>query len=111
MSILIKGYTKKDFEELVRYARYGANNCMIAEGAEAVEIPPHGRLIDADELCKRLLTAWHTAETEEYRIICEVMSDVVTPIVVGTPTVIEADYPPSTPLEQVWTELFGEDGE
>ena len=29
----------------------------------------------------------------------------------NAPTVIEADYPPSTPLEQVWTELFGEDGE
>ena len=50
MSILIKGMNKKDFEEIIMLARYGANNCMIGEYAEVVEIPPHGRLIDADAL-------------------------------------------------------------
>lgn len=52
MSILIKGFSKKDFDELVQYARYGANNCMIGENTEVIEIPPHGRLIDADAFTK-----------------------------------------------------------
>lgn len=53
MSILINGMSKKDFEEVIKYARYGANNCMIGERAEVVELPPHGRLIDADVLMKK----------------------------------------------------------
>ena len=52
---------------------------------------PHGRLIDADALCERLMTEWHTADENGKKIISEVMADVVTPIVVGTPTVIEAE--------------------
>lgn len=57
-----------------------------------VEVPePHGRLIDADVLCERLMTKWLTDDESGKKIIPEVMSDVVTPIVVGTPTAIEAE--------------------
>ena len=45
------------------------------------------RLIDADVLCDRLIGAWNTAEKESEQLICGVMAKVVTPIVVGTPTV------------------------
>ena len=45
------------------------------------------RLIDADVLCDRLINAWNTAEKESEQLICGVMAKVVTPIVVGTPTV------------------------
>ena len=50
MDLLIKGWTKDNWEELIVWARIGANNCMIGEGAEVIELLPHGRLIDADEL-------------------------------------------------------------
>jgi hypothetical protein len=63
-----------------------APNCPLVEVKE-----PHGRLIDADVLCERLMTEWHTADENGKKIISEVMADVVTPIVVGTPTVIEAE--------------------
>ena len=51
----------------------------------------HGRLIDADELCNALLTKWETADKEKEVMICAVMADIVTPIVVGQDTIIEAD--------------------
>ena len=51
----------------------------------------HGRLIDADELCQGLMKRWSTANERLEALISEVMSDVVTPIVVITPTIIEAD--------------------
>lgn len=54
MSVLIKGITKSDFENILTEARYGANNCMLGNGVEAIELPPHGRLIDADALEKSL---------------------------------------------------------
>ena len=56
-----------------------------------VEIPKHGRLIDADVLCKRLLESWDTADKEKKTLINAIMGDIVTPIVVGTPTIIEGD--------------------
>ena len=55
-----------------------------------VPVPPHGRLIDADALCTRLLTAWDTADKEKKTMITAVLANVVTPIVVGTPTIIPA---------------------
>lgn len=58
---------------------------------EAVPAPPHGRLIDADELCTRLFSAWDTANGEKKTMISAVMADVVTPIVVGTSTIIPAE--------------------
>lgn len=98
MSILIKGMGMPkrcldcpcfdhDYAECqVRVTATRENGCPL------VEIPtPHGRLIDADELCDNLLSKWDTADEQGQKIISEVMARVVTPIVVGAPTVIEAD--------------------
>lgn len=88
-----------------------------------IELPAHGRLIDADEFVKRHKD-WYCENCERrknskgrfaYEIggapcrACDIgdMIDAVD----GAPTIIEADYPPSTPLKQVWTELFGEECE
>lgn len=67
--------------------------CILKMGsiAKAVPVPPHGRLIDADALCNRLITAWDIADMEKKTLVSAVMANVVTPIVVGTPTVITAE--------------------
>lgn len=75
-------------------AELGSN--VIEDILEAVEngtpLPEgHGRLIDADELCNALLTKWETADKEKEVMICAIMADIVTPIVVGQETIIEAD--------------------
>lgn len=49
MMILIKDMTAKEYEELCTWARVGANNSMIGHKS-CIELPPHGRLIDADAL-------------------------------------------------------------
>lgn len=47
--VLIRGYkAKEQIEEIIEAARYGSNNCMIGEGLEIIELPPHGDLIDRD---------------------------------------------------------------
>ena len=71
-----------------------------------IELPPHGRLIDASEL-EREISRW-IPHPDKY--INKRNSDFLY-YIKDTPTIIEADCPPSTPLEQVWTEVFGEDGE
>lgn len=81
------------------------------ESCPLIEIPDkHGRLIDADALYEEMSKGYldikeHDGISAAMTYACG-MHDVK-----HAPTVIEADYPPSTPLEQVWTELFGEDGE
>lgn len=50
MSLLIKNWQTADWKELLKWAKIGANNAMIGEFSEVEEIPPHGRLIDADAL-------------------------------------------------------------
>lgn len=50
MSLLIKNWSIADWKELLELAKIGANNAMIGEFTEVEEVPPHGRLIDADAL-------------------------------------------------------------
>ena len=50
MSIYIKNWSIADWKELLKWAKIGANNAMIGEFAEVEELPPHGKLIDTDEL-------------------------------------------------------------
>ena len=50
MSLLIKNWSEADWKELLKWAKIGANNAMIGEFTEVEELPPHGRLIDADAL-------------------------------------------------------------
>ena len=71
-----------------------------------VSLPPHGRLIDADALMDALTRAKED-DPLQYKEDYFTVSDWLN----VAPTVIEADCPPSIPLEQVWTELFGEEGE
>ena len=60
------------------------------KNAKAIELPPHGRLIDCDVLCKALLEAWHTSDKKAEAVISEVISSVITPLVSMIPTVVEA---------------------
>ena len=50
--IYIHNFTKERYEELLMWARVGANNCMIGENTEITVVPDHGRLIDADVFVK-----------------------------------------------------------
>lgn len=85
MSVLIKGITKSDFESILTEARYGANNCMIGEYAEVVEIPPHGRLIDADALIET------NAELADCDFIHPRIGSTLREVVEDAPTIIDAE--------------------
>ena len=50
MGVYIKNWSLADWKELLKWAKIGANNAMIGEFTEVEELPPHGRLIDADAL-------------------------------------------------------------
>lgn len=50
MGIYIKHWSLADWKELLKWAKIGANNAMIGEFTEVEELPPHGRLIDADAI-------------------------------------------------------------
>lgn len=105
MSVLIKGgkmpkNCDKCFLSSSMGLRCDAANKSLATDAypkrpswcPLVEVPtPHGRLIDANELCKGLMSRWDTADEQGQKIISDIMASVVTPIVVGTPTIIEAE--------------------
>lgn len=45
------------------------------------------RPIDADALCIDLMERWKTADKNKEEMIIAVMADIVTPIVVGQPTI------------------------
>lgn len=51
------------------------------------------RLIDADELSNRLMNRWETADQNKEKLVRHLMVEVVTPIVVGTPTVQAVPIP------------------
>lgn len=57
MGVYIKNWSLADWKELLKWAKIGANNAMIGEFSEVEEVPPHGRLIDADALLKRIAMA------------------------------------------------------
>lgn len=60
------------------------------------------RLIDADVFAERLLMVWDTADKEKKAEISAVISNVVTPILVGTPTAYDIDKV----VEQLEAELY-----
>ena len=56
MSLLIKNWSKADWQELLKWAKIGANNAMIGELTEVEEVPvsdaveqPHWNLWELDE--------------------------------------------------------------
>ena len=55
------------------------------------------RYIDAEVFAERLLNAWDTADKEKKSDIVAILSDIVTPILVGTPT---ADVVPRAEVER-----------
>ena len=112
MSIIIKGMKKpkscldykneyrcpllSDIEDVCLAQGEDSYNCKSWEELYAscpivAELPPHGRLIEADALCERFMTAWDVADKEKKTLISAVFADIVTPIVVGMPTIIEAE--------------------
>ena len=50
----------------------------------------HGRIIDMDKLCNDLIKRWKTADKKKEIVILSVMADVITPIIVSQPTILEA---------------------
>ena len=50
MGVYIKNWSLADWKDLLKWAKIGLNNAMIGEFTEVEEVPPHGRLIDADAL-------------------------------------------------------------
>ena len=50
----------------------------------------HGRLIDVEILCEKIMTAWDIADIEKKQIVSAVIADIITRIVVSTPTIIPA---------------------
>lgn len=107
MSVIIKDLEMPKEPGVYCLDLYVDEICQVQnlEGAtfEAIEIPPHGRLIDADALI--------IGKSQEFIHKSMVFGGQYVfseSAILNAPTVIEADYPPSTPLEQVWTELFGE---
>lgn len=69
MSILITGITAKELLDVFKWARYGANNCMIGQGVIATELPDHGDLIDRDALRKewKFSESCNRCERDAYR--------------------------------------------
>ena len=76
MSVLIKGLTKEKVESCFRFAKDG---WCIFDMPEIIEVPPHGRLVDADAMKTRI-------EGSDYHTIA-----VVKQWVDDQPTVIESD--------------------
>lgn len=108
MSIMIKGMKMpercakcflKSICDKRLYMERRPENCPI------IEIPDkHGRLIDADALKTDCDLVHSMMMFGGQKVYTQTAID-------NAPTIIDADYPPSVPLKQVWTELFGEDGE
>ena len=67
----------------------GFGDYALVEGAKAVPVPPHGRLIDADVVFKRLqkqaMSVWGNGNPR-YQIVLEVMDAIR-----FAPTIIEAE--------------------
>lgn len=60
------------------------------------------RYIDAELFADRLLNAWDTADKEKKSEIVAILSNIVTPILVGTPT---ADVVPRAEVEKIFEEI------
>ena len=86
MSLLIKNWSLADWKELLKWAKIGLNNAMIGEFSEVEEIPPHGRLIDADALIREL----EITEEDDHNGATLLMA-VFLEVLKSAPTVIDAE--------------------
>lgn len=90
MSLLIKNWSTDDWKELLKWAKIGANNAMIGEFAEVEELPPHGRLIDADAILGKInaIIYAHPDEADLYEEDAVIVRDWLR----SEPAIIEADH-------------------
>lgn len=93
MSLLIKNWQMADWKELLKWAKIGLNNAMIGEFSEVEEIPPHGRLIDADKMREsiRRQTGLLKLMGGEFAKIAETLEKGFLQEIDNAPTIIEAD--------------------
>ena len=80
-------------EEIKLYQAYGQINShrIMSYIANGIVLPEqYGRLIDADLLCEDLIRRWDIADIAKEEMIKAIMAEIVTPIVVGQPTILEA---------------------
>ena len=79
---------KKDFEELQsNYVWWGKHGEYIKKGT--VLPKGHGRLVDAEKIAREVNRAWTLWEKKGED--CYLFADVLTPMLISQPTVIEAD--------------------
>ena len=93
MSLLIKNWSLADWKELLKWAKIGLNNAMIGEFSEVEEIPPHGRLIDADKMREsiRKQTAFLRILGGEFAEIAETLEKGFLQEIDNAPTIIPAE--------------------
>ena len=95
MSVLIKGMEmpKAGNWKTIRIYYDGTcaepnwqGDCRYMQGCEAVPVPPHGRLIDADALLSQYTGYFWTAKTDYAEGLRDVANDIK-----QAPTIIEAE--------------------
>lgn len=93
MSLLIKNWSKADWKELLKWAKFGANNAMIGEFTEVVELPPHGRLIDADAMIASIKkqTGFLKIMGGDFATMAETLEKGILQEIENAPTIIEAE--------------------
>jgi hypothetical protein len=91
MGVYIKNWSLADWKELLKWAKIGANNAMIGEFAEVEEIPPHGRLIDADEFFKDICNSLNEMTAIGIAVDGEWMWGKLNDALGNAPTIIPAE--------------------
>ena len=93
MGVYIKHWSLADWKELLKWAKIGANNAMIGEFTEVEELPPHGRLIDADALKEKWLVAENRMGADKvlHLPLKDYISDGCVYDLEQMPTIIEAE--------------------
>ena len=61
--------------------------CAVQDGTVLPE--QHGRLVDMNLLCEDLIKRWDIADVAKEEMIKAIMAEIVTPIIVSQPTILE----------------------
>lgn len=88
MSVLIKGLTKEKVESCFRFAKDG---WCIFDMPEIIEVPPHGRLIDADALMRSFHDEFDDEEVHDFECGAYWFHGSVINHVINSPTIIPAE--------------------
>ena len=65
------------------------DTAIFAIGNGTVLPEQHGRLVDVNLLCEDLINRWDIADISKEEMIKAVMAEIVTPIIVSQPTILE----------------------